>query len=374
MPFQLVNIFYTGNWTLKKILLCPLQASYWIFIHILWIIFWPIINLFLRYRRTAFYKTRLGEKRAKHKSKLEVDIEITTRAQMFEVSIESSFQPLLQIYLNLPCFIIDVVCNDFNDSWSHTFSRLELWAILTSVLSLAWAFTVHEANKQKGALSFSINPLARIVMLISVLMQIFGRLICLILLTYCTGMGNFWPLIVLVTCHIILVAIIDFTCGYQMKKTPLVMFNSLFNGLANIYLYNHFNSSVNDKLNDLFPIILRRILIDGLLMVENTIAVIVAWSTFGSTLPSHLCLISFFIYVTGLLLKLLYYKELHIWKVLYWKHFTSLTWVPCMKNKSNIKDEGAIEENEIMLKSMENPQNQTEIGDQVEPQEGNEVF
>ena len=339
---------------IKHILVTPFYFMYQCFTHLLWIVFWPIINMVLRYQKTGLYITSLGEDRAHHKIKLEEQINLTTRAQMFEVSIESSFQPLLQIYLYLPCFILDAYCEKFDDSWSHAFNRLELWAIMSSVVSLAWAFNTHEANEHNGALSFSANPLARILLLISTLMKIFGRLICLILVTYCTGSGNFWPLMVFVTCHIVLVIVIDFSCSYKMvpKITTEIIFNCLFNGLANIYTcHNWFNPSVKSSpsgqsFNTTYT--LRCILIESLLMLENLMAVTVVWTTFSLTLPFYLCLISFFLYFGGVLLKLFYYKQLHIWRILYWEHFISLAWIPCMK-KSIPEEDGTSIENEAML-------------------------
>ena len=83
------------------------------------------------------------------------------------------FQPLLQIYLLLPCLIKRISCQKADQPLSDFFSgSLQIYSIVSSVVSLAWSFSTYEANQKKGALDFSSNPMARIVILISALMQV----------------------------------------------------------------------------------------------------------------------------------------------------------------------------------------------------------
>ena len=49
---------------------------------------------------------------------------------------------------------------------------LKMYSIVSSVLSLAWSFTSYEAMQQKGALSFGINPIGRILLLLSTMLQV----------------------------------------------------------------------------------------------------------------------------------------------------------------------------------------------------------
>ena len=54
---------------------------------------------------------------------------------------------------------------------------LKLYSIISSVLSLAWSFTSYEAIQQKGALGFDINPVGRISLLLSTILQVLLMLI-----------------------------------------------------------------------------------------------------------------------------------------------------------------------------------------------------
>ena len=54
---------------------------------------------------------------------------------------------------------------------------LKLYSIVSSVLSLAWSFTSYEAIQQKGALGFDINPVGRISLLLSTILQVLLMLI-----------------------------------------------------------------------------------------------------------------------------------------------------------------------------------------------------
>ena len=49
---------------------------------------------------------------------------------------------------------------------------LQIYSIVSSVVSLAWSFTTYEAIQKKGALDFSFNPLGRIVTVLSLLLQV----------------------------------------------------------------------------------------------------------------------------------------------------------------------------------------------------------
>jgi hypothetical protein len=82
---------------------------------------------------------------------------------------------LLQIYLLLPCSIAKISCQKSTDATSVTelfTGSLQIYSIVSSVISLGWSFSTYEANQKKGALDFSSDPMGRIVILISALMQV----------------------------------------------------------------------------------------------------------------------------------------------------------------------------------------------------------
>jgi hypothetical protein len=53
---------------------------------------------------------------------------------------------------------------------------LQTYSIVSSVVSLAWSFSTYEANQKKGALDFSSNPIARIVILLAALLQVIYKI------------------------------------------------------------------------------------------------------------------------------------------------------------------------------------------------------
>ena len=112
------------------------------------IIFWPFLMLLLRFISTRKSAIASAEEKFVMKADTKRDLIVSARAQIIEVSIESSFQPLLQLYLLLPTLLEfqsygrrDVLrllsINDVFDKFEH----IQFWAILTSMISLSWSFT-----------------------------------------------------------------------------------------------------------------------------------------------------------------------------------------------------------------------------------------
>ena len=135
------------------------------------VVFWPIINMVRTYFAQGQYETAIGEdKTAKHLALEEKTVQ-SVRAQMFEVCLESSFQPLLQMYLTLPCFIQSLACTDF-DAKEFDFTKLQFFVILTSILSLTFSFTKYYVIQQNGAMDFGFSPLAYCVILLATLFQV----------------------------------------------------------------------------------------------------------------------------------------------------------------------------------------------------------
>ena len=150
----------------------PCRMMFWILVHLFWILLWPVINMIKTYVAQGQYATAVGEdKTAKHLV-LEKKTTRSVRAHMFEVCIESSFQPLLQIYLILPCFIQSAVCIDLNAK-KFDFTSLQFFAILTSVLSLTFSFTKYFVMKQNGAMDFGFSPLPYALILSATLFQVY---------------------------------------------------------------------------------------------------------------------------------------------------------------------------------------------------------
>ena len=72
------------------------------------IIFWPFEMHRKKFLTEKRYLTSHGEKRVKARLESEDATVVSGRSQMIEVCSESSFQPLLQLYLFLPTLLVNV--------------------------------------------------------------------------------------------------------------------------------------------------------------------------------------------------------------------------------------------------------------------------
>ena len=86
------------------------------------VILWPLWMLIMRFR--SAWKAAVSSPEAKFNMKEETDEDLiaSARAQMLEVAIESSFQPILQLYLLFPVLMMQLSCllNDFLKLWQLT--------------------------------------------------------------------------------------------------------------------------------------------------------------------------------------------------------------------------------------------------------------
>ena len=129
------------------------------------IFFWPFEMHRRKFLSEGLFLTSHGEKRIQARKVTEDNTIISSRSQMIEVCSESSFQPLIQLYLYLPTLVLSIFRPGkvFSSSKSikETFTgvkTLQLWSIITSCLSLAWSFTFYQSVKKNGALFFGANP------------------------------------------------------------------------------------------------------------------------------------------------------------------------------------------------------------------------
>ena len=152
-------------------MISPLIVLFWMLVHLIWILLWPLVNMVKTYFKEGQYSTALGaDKIAKH-AELEKKRTQSVRAHMFEVCIESTFQPMLQTYIILPCFVKSVTCFTL-DTERFDFKSLQFLAIATSILSLTFSFTKYFAMQQNGAMDFGSSPVAYALILTSTLLQV----------------------------------------------------------------------------------------------------------------------------------------------------------------------------------------------------------
>ena len=306
------------------------------------IIFWPVEMHRRKFISETRWLTSHGEERVKARLESEDATVLSSRSQMIEVCSESSFQPLLQLYLFLPTLIV-LFSNlqkevNFNQSVGEIFtniSNLQFWSIVTSCTSLAWSFTFYQSTKKRGALDFSINPVGRALMLFSNAFQISSRLVAFALFAYSWGDGNFWPAFVFVLLHILIMAAFHFDAGnkdswVQCKSYPstwvrfksypssIAVWQSLLNGISNLYMNNQIlplptKEKKKQPKHSERSSFKRQLITDGLFVWENSVIVVIAVIRLNIEIVWPLLVFVFAGQLCGILLKLIYYRFFHIW-------------------------------------------------------------
>ena len=150
---------------------------------------WPFAVLFIKYYNDGKYYLAKGAKKVAREKKIETSEVLYSTARVMEVSLESSFQPTIQLYLLFPSLIenfdrnkIDIkiftLCKEGNLPILQADQTI---SIITSILSLSWCFTAYHATLKRGALDKDLAALFyRLVLFLSVLFQIIGRLFVLV--------------------------------------------------------------------------------------------------------------------------------------------------------------------------------------------------
>ena len=307
------------------------------------ILIWPIWSHGKKFHSEGRYLTSHGEERIKQRKEFLRHNIVSSRAQIAEVCTEATFQPLLQLYLLLPkliCYDYHVLLERDISSFFWDVPRLQFWAILTSCLSLSWSFNAYQTSKKTGALEFEANLWGRLVLLASCICQITSRLFVFVLFAYSWGDGHFYPMVVVVVSHMLLMTLLykfttkaldfnnrsDFAC---LKKTDCLQefYQCLLNGISNIYLFNEIlplpcqrkatrgekqTERQAQKEEQRKRTKKRQVLVDVILVVESIILISIS-ACLVEGIPSSLIAMIVALHALGLFLKVVYYKNLHIW-------------------------------------------------------------
>ncbi len=308
---------------------------------------WPLAVLFIKYYNDGKYYLAKGQAKAEREKKIEASEVLFSTARVMEVSLESSFQPTIQLYILFPVLVQNVTANYFSfrlfsickdESLNIPMLKTDQTiSIITSILSLAWCFTFYHATLKRGALDRDLAALFyRAVLFLSVLFQIIGRLFIFVLFAYSFGPGNYYPVLIFLGCHILLMTMLHFIFSdakmYWEKGglLNLSFFHYMIgNGLANIYIHNWIRM---DPL--LIPFskplqhvatFMRQVVFDVVLMTENVVLLAIALNSNIRELRdnqlSFACVLLGFSFV-GVVLKCVYYRYLHIWAWLIMDYIT----------------------------------------------------
>ncbi|CAB4055523.1 unnamed protein product [Lepeophtheirus salmonis] len=144
------------------------------------IAFWPIITRELKVSATK----------------------ICSRARLIEALLESSFQPIIQLYIVFPILINNITSDKSIDlSRDLYLEASQFGSAITSITTLSWAITLYQSNIKGGALDLTVNFLGRIILLISNLFLITGRMLLFIVFAYGFGAGRLIGLIIFIIIH-----------------------------------------------------------------------------------------------------------------------------------------------------------------------------
>ena len=303
------------------------------------ILIWPIWSHGQKFLSQGLYLTSHGQERIKQRKKFLKDNIISSRSTIVEICTEATFQPLLQLYLLLPKLLSEDYHSLLEQDISEFFSdvpRLQFWAIVTSCLGLSWSFNAYQTSKKTGALDFEANLWGRLVLLTSCICQITSRLFVFVLFAYACGDGHFYPMVVFVVSHMLLMTLLyklttepsdfnnrsDFACFKPTDCTNSLQkfYQCLLNGISNIFLFNDIlplpcegrtqNRSEKEEQRERTK--KRQVLVDAILAFESIILIIISASLVKG-IPPFLITTVATLHALGLILKVVYYKNLHIW-------------------------------------------------------------
>ena len=203
------------------------------------------------------YEIAFGRKKVEaRKEKRRCDL-TASRGELCEVNVESAFEPVVQGYIIFP-YIVELSKKIwFMISWgedgssivfkAQCFTTLELsqiFAILTSVASLAWSYSEFHSVRKNDLLFITESPFTRIVMVVYMLLQIMSRLLLFQFFAYYWDPGYLYPIMLLILGHMFVSAVIHIIfsedlCYFRKKEYGKFFHNVLMNSLANIYFHNY---------------------------------------------------------------------------------------------------------------------------------------
>ena len=88
--------------SLSSLLKCYLKAMLYFIIFVTCVLLWPVAVLFIKYYNDGKYYLARGAQKAAREKNIEMSEVLFSTARVMEVSLESSFQPTLQLYIMFP--------------------------------------------------------------------------------------------------------------------------------------------------------------------------------------------------------------------------------------------------------------------------------
>ena len=210
------------------------------------------------------YETSSGQDKLKRLKQRRYDDLTASRADLVETSIEATFEPLVQGYIIFPSIIIlttrlyqsigikDGLLNIKLEV--NTLELVQLWSIISSILSLAWCYSDLTSTKKHLQLDICVSPVSRILMCIWMILQLTARLLAFMLFAVYCGPGNIYGLMIFAAVHIMLALVIHLIFSEDIaffKKGRYLKFfqNVMLNAFSSMFFHNYLrlDQMPNDK-------------------------------------------------------------------------------------------------------------------------------
>ena len=229
------------------------------------VVLWQPITAFIKFYRDGKYETSSEKDKVKQlKERRRLDV-AASRADFIETSIEATFEPLVQGYIIFPSIIqlttaiydsIEMKDGHLNIGLKiNTLELVQLWSIISSILSLAWTYSDLTSTKKHLQLDICVSPVSRILMCIWMILQITARLLAFMLFAVYWGPGCLYPLMIFAAVHTVLAGILHMVFSEDMaflRQGKYLKFfqNVILNSFATLYFHNYlrFDEMPNAKL------------------------------------------------------------------------------------------------------------------------------
>ena len=199
---------------LIKILAC-------LVISLIVVILWTPITAIYQWVWGSKYEIAIGRKKVDaRKGKRRCDL-TASRGELCEVNVESAFEPVVQGYIIFPYMVKLTRKVSKMISWgeggnsivfeAQCFTTMELsqiFAILSSIGSLAWSYSEYHSVRKNDLLFITESPFTRILMVIYMLLQIMSRLLSFEVFAYNWEPGYLYPVICFILGHMLACAVI----------------------------------------------------------------------------------------------------------------------------------------------------------------------
>eukprot|EP00092_Neocalanus_flemingeri_P014096 GFUD01015205.1.p1 GENE.GFUD01015205.1~~GFUD01015205.1.p1 ORF type:complete len:1185 (+),score=225.12 GFUD01015205.1:258-3557(+) len=219
------------------------------------IVLWTPITALYQWVWSSKYEIAFGRKKVEaRKGKRRCDL-TASRGELCEVNVESAFEPVVQGYIIFPYIVmlsrkiakmIDLNGGSivFNAQCFTTMELSQLFAIISSIASLAWSYSEYHSVKKNDLLFITESPFTRILMVVYMLLQIMSRLLSFQVFAYFWAPGNLYPIILFILGHMLVCGVLHIIFSedlYYFRKKEYGKFfhNVLMNSLANIYFHNY---------------------------------------------------------------------------------------------------------------------------------------